>query len=299
MDMPVDAFLTALYTIVDDWYQAHAPALLAGKVGDHPEFADSEVLTLSLAQHWLGYHSERRFLRFLRHNYLPLFPRLLDQSQFNRRARSLCWLLNAFRRWLAEQAGALTAGTYLLDGTPIHVRHWRRYGPHSLMFPGAAVGYCAAKKETFYGYKLVLLLTVDGRLLDFVLLPANADERTALDELLPKYRHFKIYADKGFLDQGRQERLYQRYGHQLYTPKRKNQKAQHPKGWEACCARIRQRVETAIDQGKDFFGLEEPGALTFWGLCSRLLAKLTGLTLAAWANGQRGRAPLLLADFTF
>src|SRR5690349_5020168 len=151
MDMPVDAFLTALYTIVDDWYQAHAPALLAGQVGDHPEFADSEVLTLSLAQHWLGYASERRFLRFIARNYHPLFPRLLTQSQFNRRARRLCGLLAEFRRWLCQQAGALAADGYLLDGTPIHVRHWRRYGPRSLMFPGAAVGYCASKKETFYG----------------------------------------------------------------------------------------------------------------------------------------------------
>ena len=129
MNMPVDAFLTALYTIVDDWYQAHAPRLLAGKVGDHPEFADSEVLTLSLAQHWLGFRSERKFLRFIRLNYLPLFPRLLDQSQFNRRARNLCWLLNAFRRWLVQQAGTHTVGCYLIDGTPVHVRHWRRFGP--------------------------------------------------------------------------------------------------------------------------------------------------------------------------
>ena len=299
MNMPVDAFLTAWYTIVDDWYQAHAPTRLAGKVGDQPEFADSEVLTLSLAQHWLGYHSERKFLRFVRQNYLPLFPRLLDQSQFNRRARSLCWLLHAFRRWLAEQAGALTAGIYLLDGTPVKVRHWRRYGPRSLRFPKAAVGYCAAKKETFYGYKLVLLITSDGRLLDFELLPAHADERTALDELLPQYRDFTLFADKGFLDQERQAQLLARYGHRLYTPKRVNQKEQNPKEWDRHCARVRQRVETAIDQAKDFFGLEEPGALTFWGLCSRLIAKLTGLTLAAWVNRQHGHSPLRLADFTF
>jgi len=299
MDMPVDAFLTALYTIVDDWYQAYAPALLAGKAGDHPEFADSEVLTLALAQHWLGYQHERRFLRFIRRNYLPLFPRLLDQSQFNRRARSLCGLLGEFRRWLSQQAGADTADTYLLDGTPIDVRHWRRYGPRSLMFPGAAVGHCASKRETFYGYKLVLLLTAAGRILDFELLPANADERTALDELLPRYRHLVIFADKGFLDQERQAELYRRHGHRLYTPKRQNQKEQNPKAWDRACARVRQRVETAIGQAKDFFGLEEPGALTFWGFCSRLIAKLTGLTLAAWVNRQQGRSPLRLADFAF
>jgi hypothetical protein len=299
MNMPVDAFLTAVYTIVDDWYQGHAPALLAGKVGDHPEFADSEVLTLSLAQHWLGFRSERKFVRFVRQNYLPLFPRLLSQSQFNRRARALCWLLNALRRWLAQQAGTPTVGRYLIDGTPVHVRHWRRFGPHCLRFPGATLGHCAAKKETFYGYKLVFLFTPDGRLLDFVLLPANADERVALDELLGQYRNFEIFGDKGFLDQERAQRLRQRYGHRLWTPKRKNQKQPHPKGWEAACNRVRRRIETAIDQVKEGFGLEAPGALTFWGLCSRLIAKLTGLTLAGWINHQQGRSPLALAEFAF
>ena len=63
MDMPTEAFLTTLYTIVDDWYQQHAPTLLAGKAGAKPHFADSEVLTLSVAQHWLGVPDEREFLR--------------------------------------------------------------------------------------------------------------------------------------------------------------------------------------------------------------------------------------------
>ena len=31
MNMPVETFLTALYTIVDDWYQEKGAALLAGK----------------------------------------------------------------------------------------------------------------------------------------------------------------------------------------------------------------------------------------------------------------------------
>jgi hypothetical protein len=299
MNMPTDAFLPALYTHVDDWYQAHAPELLAGKVGEHPEFADSEVLTLSLAQHWLGFRSERKFLRHIRQNYLALFPRLLDQSEFNRRARNLFRLLNEFRRWLVRQTGAFAAPGYLMDGTPIHVRHWRRYGPRSLAFRGAALGRCAAKKEMFYGYKLVLLMTLDGRVLDFVLLPANADERVALDELLGQYRNLLIYADKGFLDQEREEALRARYGHQLWTPKRRNQQVQHSRVFEQLLCSVRQRVETAIGQAKEWFGLEKPGAKTFWGLQSRLTAKLTGLALAAWINCQRQRSPLALADFAF
>ena len=299
MDMPVDAFLTALYTMVDDWYQAHAPREVTHRPGAKPEFSDSEVLTLSLAQHWLGYASEREFLRFLHHNHRALFPRLLHQSEFNRRARNLCWLLHRFRWWLAHQAQTHRASYYLMDGTPIHVRHWRRYGPRSLRLAGAALGYCAAKRETFYGYKLVVLCTGDGRMLDFVLLPANTDERVALEELLEHYRDLEIFADKGFVDQRRQAELRERYGHRVWTPKRENQREQNPQEWDAYCTRLRQRIETTFDQAKDYFGLEKPGAKTFWGFQSRLIAKLTGMAVAAWVNLQQGRSPLALAGFSF
>ena len=82
MNMPTETFLTTLYTIVDDWYQEYAPTFLAGKAGAKPIFSDSEVITLSLAQHWLGISDEREFLRHVRNDWLPLFPRLVSQSQF-------------------------------------------------------------------------------------------------------------------------------------------------------------------------------------------------------------------------
>jgi hypothetical protein len=299
MNMPVDAFLTALYTKVDDWYQAHGQALLAGKVGAKPLFSDSEVITLSLAQHWCGFDKEREWLRFIANNYRALFPHLLSQSEFNRRARNLCWLVHAMRRWVVEQMGAYDAEYRLVDGTPIQVRHWRRYGRTHLMLPEAALGYCAAKKETFYGYRLVVLTTLEGVITDWELIPANADEREAALDLLESYRDRIIFGDKGFLDQLRQTLLAELTGNQLLTPKRANQQEQNPPAWDALMNRFRRLIETAFSQGKDGFGLEKPRARTLWGLLSRLIAKLTAMTIAAWANVEQGRSPLTLADFTF
>jgi hypothetical protein len=299
MNMPVDAFLTALYTKVDDWYQAQGQALLAHKPGAKPVFSDSEVITLSLAQHWCGFAKEREWLRFIDNNYRALFPGLLSQSEFNRRARNLCWLINALRRWVLEQMGAYEAEYRLIDSTPIQVRHWRRYGPTHLMLPEAALGYCAAKKETFYGYRLVVLTTLEGVITDWGLIPANADEREGALDLLESYRDRIIFGDKGFLDRLRQALLAELTGNQLLTPKRANQKEQHPPAWEALMNRCRRLIETTFSQGKDGFGLEKPRARTLWGLLSRLIAKLTAMTIAAWANVGQGRSPLTLADFTF
>jgi DDE family transposase len=299
MNMPVETFLTALYTIVDDWYKEQGAALLVGKAGTKPLFSDSEVLTLSLAQHWMGVADEREWLRYMRNNYLCLFPRLVSQSQFNRRARCLCWLMNRMRRSLVEAMGAFQAEHRLVDGTPIHIRHWRRFGKGHLMLPHAALGYCAAKKETFYGYRLVVLTTLDGIITDWGLLPANADEREGALDLLFDYQDLVTLGDKGFLDAVRQMVLLEEQGILLLTPKRKNQKQQNPIAWDAWMNRVRRMVETTFSAAKGHFGLEAPQARELWGVLSRLIAKLTGMTIAAYFNKQNGRSPLELAEFAF
>lgn len=299
MNMPTETFLTTLYTIVDDWYQAHAPRLLAGKVGQKPVFSDSEVITLSLAQHWLAISEERDFLRFIHNNFLFLFPRLISQGQFNRRARNLCWLTNAMRQHLVEQMGIASAPCQLIDGTPVKVRHWRRFGKGHLLLPEAALGYCASKKETYYGFRLLALTTLDGIIVAWDLFAANTDERECAQDLLDNCHRLSVLGDKGFLDQKRQALLEEDQGLLLLTPKRKNQKEQSAVGWDGLMNRARRVIETTFAQAKGTFGLEKPGARTVWGILSRVIAKITGLTLAAKHNREQGHSPLRLAEFAF
>lgn len=299
MNMPVEAFLTTLYTIADDWYQHHAPTLLPGKVGKKPLFSDSEIITLSIAQHWLGIADEREFLRFIRNNHLPLFPRLVSQSQFNRRARSLCWLINRMRQHLVAQMGIADTPCQLIDGTPVQMRHWRRFGKGHLRLPEAALGYCAAKKQTYYGFRLLAVTTLDGIIVGWDLFAANADEREAAQELLEHCRHLSVLGDKGFLDQKRQSVLQEEQGLLLLTPKRKNQHEQNAPAWDALMNRTRRLIETTFAQAKGTFGLEKPGARSLWGILSRVIAKITGLTLAAKHNREQGHSPLRLAEFSF
>ncbi|MBE3143173.1 MAG: hypothetical protein IMZ61_04515 [Planctomycetes bacterium] len=46
----------------------------------------------------LPFPSETQYVGFIRANYLALFPKLVDQSQFNRRAQPLRLLIEYFRR---------------------------------------------------------------------------------------------------------------------------------------------------------------------------------------------------------
>jgi len=54
-----------------------------------------------LAMDFIPFPSERQFVEYVCANYLALFPKLLEQSQFNRRARAIAPLLEGFRQhWL-------------------------------------------------------------------------------------------------------------------------------------------------------------------------------------------------------
>ena len=79
--------LTIIYVLVDDWYQIHSIKFFNGEAGRKPIFSDSEVMTLMMAHEFLPFPSETQYVEYIRANYLDVFPKLLSQSQFNRRSR--------------------------------------------------------------------------------------------------------------------------------------------------------------------------------------------------------------------
>src|SRR5215212_2023258 len=106
MAIDLDTFLTAVYTIVDDLYRERLAAHVRHRPGPGPALSDSEVLTLAICAEWGRWDSERSFWRFARAHLDHQFPRLVDQSEFNRRRRFL-----PHARRLPELAlGAATAG---------------------------------------------------------------------------------------------------------------------------------------------------------------------------------------------
>jgi hypothetical protein len=300
MDMDFDTFLIGLYLMVDEWLQREGQRYLRPEGGAPPRLSDAEMLTLLLA-HQLSQARwrERQWLRYLRHNYQSWFPALTSQSAYNRRARNLWGVLNALRIQLTREVSAHMAPEGVTDGTPIHVRHWRRYGPHHLSLPGAELGYCASKREYYYGYKLLALVTVSGIIIEWGLLPASADEREGFEEMMQEDEGWLVWGDKGLLDRERQHRLEQEQSIMLVTPTRSNQREQlHPALKEQLAA-TRPIVETTFAQAKEFLDLEKPHAYTWRGLVVRIVAKLTALAVVAWANVRRGISPLSFVHFAW
>ncbi len=271
---------TIVYVLIDDWYVAHGKKLLKGKRGRKPKFSDSEVITLLLLMDFLSYPGETQFIAFMRSNYLTLFPDLLDQSQFNRRARSLRLLVEELRKHWAKLLGVTFHDTFILDTKPVPVLSYKRSKRHSDFAGSASYGYCASRKMKYFGYKLVMVCTLDSIPAVYDLVPANTDERAGADAVLLALRNCDILADKGFIGSDWQAKHLRLHGNRIWTPKRDNQHTQNTEAFDRWLNRHRERIEGVFNQLQNTGrNIEHLLRKTVTGLATHVIAKVTSLTL--------------------
>lgn len=272
----IESLLTIIYVLVDDWYQEKGQHLLQGKVGRKPAFSDSEVMTLMVAEDYIPYPGEAQYVGYLRANHADLFPDLVNQSQFNRRARGLRYLIEAMRRdWLME-LGVEQASTFLIDTKPIPVVGYKRSKSRSRFLGSAEYGYCASRNLHYFGYKLVMVTTLDGIPVVYDLVPANTEERQAAEAVIDRIAHADLIGDKGFLGVEWQAQMLAQTGNTITTPKRKNQKIQHPEGFECLLNSVRERIEGVFHELQNTGrNVERLLAKSVGGLAARVIAKVT------------------------
>jgi hypothetical protein len=267
--------ITIIYVLVDDWYQMNAERFLKGKAGRKPIFTDSEVMTLMMTHDFLPFPSETQYVEYIRANYLSMFPNLLCQSQFNRRSRSLHLLVEEFRRyWLAEK-GILDQSCFLLDTKPIPVVGYRRSKKRSKFAGNAHYGYCASRNMKYYGYKLVMMSTLNGVPVAYDLVPANTDERLAAEAIIDHFHCCDIFADKGFIGLEWQSQIFDQTNNRIWTTKRKNQHHQNHKSLDRWLNGVRERIEGVFHELQNTGrNIERFLSKTVVGLCTRMIAKI-------------------------
>jgi len=282
MTVDVETLFTVIFVIVDDWYQQYGAHLLKGKRGNKPTLSDSEVITLLLAMDFIPFPGERQFWGFIRANYLHLFPKLVDRSQFNRRARALRFVVEELRRYWVKELGATAATVLLLDTKPVPVVGYKRGKRHSDFAGRADYGVCTSRNMKYFGFKLVMLTTLEGIPVVFELVPANVDEREAAEEVLAFVYNCDICGDKGFIGEDWQQIQQDRHSNRLQTVKRVNQKEQNLPEFDRWLNSIRERIEGVFNEIQNTGrNLERLLAKTMHGLCTRVNAKMTSHALKA------------------
>jgi len=289
-----DDFCLWTYVVVDELWQRLAP--LFRRPGPAPACSDSELLTLALVGECRGWDMETELLSHWR-EHPDLFPTLPSQSRFNRRRRNLIDAFGLLRRLLLGALDLAQDRQVVLDSLPVPAIGFHLVPGSAAkadwQAAGAAYGKVPTKKQTIFGYKLHLLVTLGGLILDFALAPANASDLAVGEDLLMEHADLEAIGDKGYISDRVARDLWDERRIRLLTLPRRNQLRQVSVPVRRVLNGARQIIETVNSQLTGQFHLETNHAYTCWGLCTRLQTKLAAHTLSIYLNRLLGNADFL------
>ena len=112
---------------------------------------------------------------------------------------------------------------------------------------GATFGKVPSKKQTIFGYKLHLLITLGGLILDFELAPANVADLQVGFDLLTEHSNLTVIGDKAYISAEKAAELWLNNRIRLQTLPRRNQKHQLPRATQRVINSVRQIIEQTAE----------------------------------------------------
>ena len=246
-----------------------------------PRFSDLELICLSLTAEYLGIDSESDLFRKLPKT---LFSKI-ERSVYNRRRRRLVNHIDAIRLKLASRFNEFE-DCFIVDSMPLEVCKLSRSGrsrickENNYAYPDK--GYCAAQNTTYYSYKLHAVCSVKGVFQAIDLSPASVHDIHYLKDIKTQIKDCTLIGDKGYLSTKVQLNLFQSCNIKLSTPMRSNQL--NYKKQPYIFRKSRKRIETLFSQLCDQFIIRRNYAKSFQGFKTRILSKITALTVVQYIN---------------
>jgi len=274
--------LEVLKDIIGDGLNGKGNYLRRGTV---PRFSDIEVIALSLTAECLSIDSENYLFSKLNKEYLCDFENMISRRQFNDRRKSLFEKTEQARKLMAERLNR-QADVFAIDSMPLEICKLARekrskMGKESAHY-APDKGYCASQKKYFFGYKLHSVCSAAGVVESLDLTKASVHDIHYLKDVKELFSNCIITGDKGYVGREHQINLFETAGIELEVPLRSNQKEQRPVLW--ILKKVRKRIETVFSQLCDQFMIQRNYAKSFAGFKSRVLAKVTGLTVLQFLN---------------
>ena len=185
-----DDLIVPIFVVIDDLMRA-----LGHRTHRQAGASDSEVLTVAtVAACRFQNHHERALAMMGGMGYLS-GP--LSASRFNRRLHALADWLPLLLDVLGEVFA--TGEAFVVDSMPVPVCRRARAGRCRKVRGAVYCGYCAAKEEKFFGWRLHLVVTPTGIPIAFDLLPASLHDLTPVHELVERVPAGAwVYGDKAY-----------------------------------------------------------------------------------------------------
>ncbi len=221
----------------------------------------------------------------LNSEYLNDFENLISRRQYNDRRKLLFEKTETVRKSMAERINN-QADIFAIDSMPLEIckisREKRNKMGKESQHHSPDKGYCASQKKYFYGYKLHSVCSAAGVIQSLDLTKASVHDVHYLKDLKELFGNCMIIGDKGYISRQQQINLFETAGIELEVPMRSNQKEQKPTMW--ILKKVRKRIETVFSQLCDQFMIQRNYAKSFTGFKSRVLAKVTALTVLQFLN---------------
>jgi|SRR5215470_4545466 len=264
--------MTILYVTLADFLDRH-PQLAKWRTSNHrqPAFTDAEVLTIALLQSYFRTPTLKRTFLLVLANDPQAFPKCPTYKQWLARLHRLTAHLQAL---LQEVAQAFADGPlfYLLDAQPIPLCHPLRHG-RVLLLREAGAWFGKTTKGWFFGFKLHLLVSAKGLILNAILTPGNWDDRDVATALVQAVESGGVcLGDRGYRREALQEELLEEDGILLLT------RADAEARQQGLLCSVRERVETVFSQLWARFATQVY-ARSWRGLWNSLLLKMVDHSL--------------------
>jgi len=284
MTKELETLLTELYVLIDD--RVVPPRRGRGR---RPELTDSELLCLAVAQMLLGFHSERRWMRYAHGNAAvrAMFPYLPRQSGYHKRLKAAQALLCNTIRVLARDCPSWSDDLWITDATPVPCGTSRETVKRSDLAGHAGYGYCASYSRYYWGLKLYLVCAGDGMPIMWCLAHPKIGEREVVTALLERERQLirggqLLLADKGFSGKNFAESTAA-HGIQLLRPDRKDETYRN-----GHLGGVRQWIESVNQTLKGQLHLERHGGRSPHGVFTRVAQRLLAMAAGIWRNWATG-----------
>lgn len=251
-----------------------------------PKMKDIEVVSLVLTAEYLGIDSEYELFRKLPKS----LSSLIERSVYNKRKRKLFAFTEIIRTKISK-AIISDEEYHIIDSMPVEICKYSRKNRVKICkenyMTAPNEGFCASQNTYFFGYKLHAVCTIQGVFRSFDLSKASVHDIHYLNDVKQNFEEVTILGDKGYLNKQIQVDLFNYQNINLEVPMRRNQK--NFKDYPAIFRKYRKRIETLFSQLCDQFMIRRNYAKTFEGLKTRVLAKITALTVIQLINKKNNR----------
>src|SRR5205809_1728104 len=180
MHAQLDDLLTATYVLVDDFVPKRRGP------GRPPRITDAELITLAIAQVFMGLPNARQFLALAGYRLSHLFAYLPRQSGYNKRLRALTPQIERAINYLAFCSPGFVRSVAAARFDPGPLRGLARDGSALRVRGDRSLRLLPLSLALLLGLSPLSALRGDGTPIAFELAPANAPEREVAREMLER-----------------------------------------------------------------------------------------------------------------